>query len=718
MAEDSSIISDVLDFVSREIHQFVVAAAGGTVTLPLAPCPAPITSKHPPPPNAPSHLSPISREQDRKHDPDLRPSNRKYAMPGALYPRSPTIEPNDFSNIGPWVDSIQGQGPCSPRQRESDAGLICHQSNNHRNHHTLTQYNNGLTVKSIVRQPHVGIDKAIPTLQRCVTQAPAVDANRSNESIQREISNDRMKHKEKQRELSDLPLLPLEVVSNQPTVAKSPQELPAVQISIASNSSASVARESVEEKVRDKERIRLLEEEVSRLRQELSKREMGTLTTSLSPPPPPPPPPPPIPDRASKPDTLFASARAALRRAPVPIEAPINSNLSTKRKGLPTVGVPADKMAAFLKEMKNVRLRKVARAPDHQANLSWRPQNRSSLQDASGVSSATFDVSYTSNPRFYPTGVKRKRVEDIYPSSKHPSLDSRSDMTCSTMPCIEVNHVHGCQSQPSAATIDLTPSLCSDNDIERDEVTPDHIPRTPPRSSIGQRICHTPSGIKKPEYIDVDSYIPPISDTDPRMRNSNSVCTSSTQLDDTRSFSFDMEDIFSKRIPLSPLPSSSTPRKPRPPSRKSSSPSKSSSRFKVEPKRSSMLTSVVTDEAKRTNRSEYLGKGRKTVDKSKSQNNNSGSRNCRTGSNSHLNSNLLQSYHTTSRTLDEELQHAVNSLKSIGQNPVHNDEEYDIFLGFGSREPGRGFLAHGGAGGLPVWTDNPQISSRSQLPDR
>jgi hypothetical protein len=63
-------------------------------------------------------------------------------------------------------------------------------------------------------------------------------------------------------------------------------------------------------------------------------------------------------------ENVLATARAFLKHAPTPSEA--RTNLSaldvdsrTRRTGVATVNVPSDKMAAFLKEMKNVRLRKV-----------------------------------------------------------------------------------------------------------------------------------------------------------------------------------------------------------------------------------------------------------------------------------------------------------------------------------------------------------------------
>ncbi|KAJ3861263.1 hypothetical protein EV359DRAFT_84491 [Lentinula novae-zelandiae] len=119
----------------------------------------------------------------------------------------------------------------------------------------------------------------------------------------------------------------------------------------------------IREKERDKEKIRKLEEEIERLKEELRRRPAPSPPFPI-PPPPPPPPQPPLAISIAAPSALnnsnapapFAHARAALNHAPTPKEAPINP---PRRGGQPTVGVTADKMAAFLTEMKTVRLRKV-----------------------------------------------------------------------------------------------------------------------------------------------------------------------------------------------------------------------------------------------------------------------------------------------------------------------------------------------------------------------
>lgn len=85
-------------------------------------------------------------------------------------------------------------------------------------------------------------------------------------------------------------------------------------------------------------------------------------------PPPPPPPPPLVRVRGqtvsgNKTATFLASARANLKHTAPPVEAPINAvacgGARTRKAGQPTVNVPSDKMAAFLQEMKSVRLRRV-----------------------------------------------------------------------------------------------------------------------------------------------------------------------------------------------------------------------------------------------------------------------------------------------------------------------------------------------------------------------
>lgn len=147
----------------------------------------------------------------------------------------------------------------------------------------------------------------------------------------------------------------------------------------------------------DKAKIKMLEEEVLRLKAEVSHLAIRLLSISLNMRgqlsrrpipgasiaiPPPPPPPPPLPPNvipiqfqnlastsATSPGSLFTSARAALKHTSTPIETPINLGASgignrAKRQGHPTVNISGEKMAAFLNEMKTVRLRKVSTGAD------------------------------------------------------------------------------------------------------------------------------------------------------------------------------------------------------------------------------------------------------------------------------------------------------------------------------------------------------------------
>ncbi|KAH8117776.1 hypothetical protein DFH11DRAFT_1570632 [Phellopilus nigrolimitatus] len=119
-----------------------------------------------------------------------------------------------------------------------------------------------------------------------------------------------------------------------------------------------------DERQRDKERIQALEEELKKLREELAKRPAMTQPFFIPPPPPPPPPPAGFSSRseAGQPKLSFMDARASLKHTATPNEKPINPAAyggASKRKGQPTINVGADKMAAFLTEMKTHRLRRV-----------------------------------------------------------------------------------------------------------------------------------------------------------------------------------------------------------------------------------------------------------------------------------------------------------------------------------------------------------------------
>ena len=68
-------------------------------------------------------------------------------------------------------------------------------------------------------------------------------------------------------------------------------------------------------------------------------------------------------------ESFLLQARAALRKQPTPVEAPINpinapalpkSTVKARRAGRPSINLPSEKMDAFLTEVKSVKLKKVS----------------------------------------------------------------------------------------------------------------------------------------------------------------------------------------------------------------------------------------------------------------------------------------------------------------------------------------------------------------------
>ncbi|KAI1797456.1 hypothetical protein LXA43DRAFT_416344 [Ganoderma leucocontextum] len=205
------------------------------------------------------------------------------------------------------------------------------------------------------------------------------------------------------------------------------------------------------EREQDKRRIRMLEEEVARLRVELALKNSASVAAMMPPPPPPPPPPPLMrvheqTTSADKTETFLASARASLKHTAPPVEAPINAvaygGARTRKAGQPTVNVPSDKMAAFLREMKSVRLRRVG-GPTGSMGPPLFPSSAagdiagearasevSEARRAAVLGDTSFDTGVAA--RIF-IGEKRKRdtVEEITagPSKRRVTTFIRSDVT-------------------------------------------------------------------------------------------------------------------------------------------------------------------------------------------------------------------------------------------------------------------------------------------------
>ncbi|KIK62350.1 hypothetical protein GYMLUDRAFT_95973 [Collybiopsis luxurians FD-317 M1] len=538
-----------------------------------------------------------------------------------------------------------------------------------------------------------------------------------------------------------------------------------------------------EEREKDKERIRNLEKEVERLQEELRRRPMSG-SAFLSPPPPPPPPPPPLPAlsisvrselNSSSSSAPFAFARAALKHAPAPVEAPINP---PRRHAQPTVGITADKMAAFLKEMKTVRLRKVGSqsslgkstsdssrresfGDDNSRSIGDLERSRLSISDlrttketqgdrAAGPSSVlmrepswpstrsvssngdgdasqrkrkrtvsideseegaddlsiqiqklresmlknakqrrileadtSFTSTSTSNPRFRPlpsTSSSQSRhsasFEDSssfvlpegtsFPSRAWGSVSShsRSDRDSNTN-----------QSVPPPPSID-TPSLCSDNDAEMDPERPGHEAdsSTPPSTPPGV----TANFAASPKYVDLEVGIKDAEDeqqTGPSMTKQQKVLRSSPH---PNAYS------AAKRVPASPLPNPS-PKRPKPPAR---------SRTGTRPRPPTPPRKLPTPQDESDD-----GEGEDPLLLSFDNGEEFVSASVSTSSQPTRKSGRRRS------TLDEELRaaHKASLMTEVEGDWGEDELESGMYVGTGVRSKKHGFMAHGGAGGVPVW---------------
>jgi len=448
------------------------------------------------------------------------------------------------------------------------------------------------------------------------------------------------------------------------------------------------------------------------------------------------------------------------------------------------VGVAPDKMAAFLSEMKTVRLRKVnGGVPSRSVSAAGSSASGSGsgelarsasvgqgsfhhsavLRRKLGAFSPSASVSATSSFRSFENGnrdrqdgsmdearVGEKRKRDgsgrtesqgdlrssslsphqtgpradlyhpfLYTAMKRPSVASSSDSSfASTSASSQYPpststmsgpssfsqvyrpsriHIPHRTWPPNSTTDTATPSLCSDNDIEREDDTSldDRLPSTPPiapshhATHPRETQTETPSGNERlREEIDIDMEMddpPPVAPLashpiSPYVRRING-------------------NLFAKRPPTSPMPAHS-PRKPRPPARASRTmpPPPPIEISDDEDPLSLSFTSPLHD---RTTVPPGPGHPEQKQDDQKQAQPTASQQ-------PSVASAAPAASHTSSRskrsmrrqTLDEELRDARERLIVQGDS----DLESGVFVGVGTRNKGMGFLAHGGAGGTPVFT--------------
>ncbi|KIJ11988.1 hypothetical protein PAXINDRAFT_101444 [Paxillus involutus ATCC 200175] len=254
---------------------------------------------------------------------------------------------------------------------------------------------------------------------------------------------------------------------------------------------------------------------------------------------------------------------------------------------------------------------------------------------------------------------------------------------------------------PANETDITTPSLCSDNDRDGENSIEDRAPSTPPGPrTIGTgKDPNTDLRARRIEVTDIDMEDPP--HTEPGTIHLNSVPRRAS-------------DLFKKRPPTSPIPIPS-PRKPKAPARtkrgatpkpKSAPPPTSDeddengARPPPTPVPFLSLIPVSRSKTKTKRNSTASGRTRALSTSSEQKPSNSSIRSA-PGSQP-----KPKQAHKRRPTLDEELRTAEARTSDIDQGddelrPEQGDD--DVFVGTGTRSKRKGFLAHGGGGGVPMF---------------
>lgn len=249
-----------------------------------------------------------------------------------------------------------------------------------------------------------------------------------------------------------------------------------------------------------------------------------------------------------------------------------------------------------------------------------------------------------------------------------------------------------------------TPSLCSDNDRDENSIE-DQIPSTPPgprATTVTQRASQAPARGEQIEVIDVE------------MAEHSHHSHPEARTISPAAVPHRTSDLFKKRPPTSPIPNP-TPRRP-------SAPARTKRGATPKPKSLPHLESDVDDDDELLSRSAPvpflslipLPKSKPTIPKTKPtltgkgrprpalrQQNSHPSISSGSGSSSQ---NKRKKGPKRRQTLDEELRTAEARSSDIDQcNDELDLEEEDVFSATGTKSKRKGFLAHGGGGGVPVF---------------
>jgi hypothetical protein len=352
-------------------------------------------------------------------------------------------------------------------------------------------------------------------------------------------------------------------------------------------------------------------------------------------------------------------------------------------------------MAAFLKEMKSVRLRKVFNGPADMGRSTLRPNSADNSFVAAGIQRPPRPVDGPVT-----TGEKRKRevdtqavegVQSIKRRLMGPLPRSADSSFQSTNTSFSSQSQSQIQSRPEAGPskpprsyipvrawpsssvdgTDVTPSLTSDGDPE--QVPDEPLPPTPPQVSVVTA--------ESPE----EEVLSPVSSP----QKGTAVPRPPTPPRRAQPHERLVHSVFDKRPPRSPLPAP-TPRKARPPTR-------SAARRRIldesddedDPLAIAVPDSLLITRARRERRPAATGTG--------------AARHTRRGSESSAPGGE-PSKTARRRTLDEELR---NSDDVTEDDLLAFDIEPHVYTtvgpGSGPARGRKGFLAHGGGGGIPVY---------------
>ena len=246
-----------------------------------------------------------------------------------------------------------------------------------------------------------------------------------------------------------------------------------------------------------------------------------------------------------------------------------------------------------------------------------------------------------------------------------------------------------------------TPSLCSDNDKDENSIE-DQVPSTPP----GPRTIPTTQQASKtnPPEEQVDVVDVDMEEQEPRAISPNPVPRRTS-------------DLFRKRPPMSPIPIP-TPRRPSAPARTKrgatpkprsiphlESDGEDADEAEPAPAPVPFLSLIPVPKSKPTKpkpKPTLAGKGRPRA--ALQQPNGRPSPSSTSGS-APSSQNKRKKAHKRRQTLDEEIRtvEARSSDMDECNDELEPEKEEDVFTATGTRSTRRGFLAHGGGGGSPVF---------------